>query len=189
MTSDPLIPPDDPATSPAGAGSDSARNVTRKRPNAPSKKSGTNVTRVWIAVIGVLGSLGVAGVKGYFDRIHIDARLSNLRGVDIKSGAWGVGPNDNFNPPWNLGSPQATATSSATRTFTYDVRFPEAFSSTPKVFVTVTGLDASNKSNLRWSAQPTEITPVGFRLQLSAIADTQIYYLEGRWLAFQQVTQ
>jgi len=188
MASDPPIPSGESATSPTVAQGKSARKRGSTNANAPSKKRATNIARIWIAVIGVLGSLGVAGVKGYYDRIHIDSRLNNLRGVDIKSGAWGAGWTDNSNPPWNLGNPEAAVTMNATRTFSYDIRFPEAFSSTPKVFVTVSGLDASNKSNLRWQAQPTDITPAGFRLQLMAISDTQIYYLEGRWLAFQQVT-
>jgi H-type lectin domain len=155
--------------------------VTGKKKQTPTTKK-SNSTRLVIAIIGIIGSIGVAFVKGYFDRVHIDSRLDNLRGVQIDVGNWSAG---NTNAGWQLDKPTGSP-DAPPRKFTIPIHFTKVFTYEPKVFVSVKLIDASNSANFRWAANIDNVTKDGFFLVLETDSDSIVYWLAGDYIAFQQ---
>jgi len=157
----------------------------RAAPQKPSTKSTgrrTNGVRIAIAVVGVLGSVGVAFIKGYFDRIHIDERLANLSGIDVQIGAWGATYADSN---WTLGKPEDPMPETM-RTYQVPVKFPHKFTYSPKVFLSVSGVDISNENKFHYIVDTSDVSVDGFVIKIVASEKYKIYAMYGHWMAYQQ---
>lgn len=73
---------------------------------------------------------------------------------------------------------------SGERTVTLEINFQNQFEIKPNIFLSVTQLDASKETNLRYKAEALSITREGFTLKISTWSDTKIFSLSGYWLAY-----
>lgn len=79
---------------------------------------------------------------------------------------------------WNL----AEATDEP-RTFAVEVVFSAAFQSVPVVQLALTGFDMDQRDSARISLKAVEVTPTGFKVEISTWLDTRVYAVEFSWLA------
>lgn len=61
--------------------------------------------------------------------------------------------------------------------------FEKHFESTPKVAVSIRGVDASNKSNCRITAYATDVSTKGFILHVDTWGDTILHACDASWIA------
>lgn len=70
------------------------------------------------------------------------------------------------------------------RSVTLEINYPNQFKVKPNIFLSITQLDASKETNLRYRAEAILITRDGFTLKISTWADTKLFSLSGYWLAY-----
>jgi H-type lectin domain len=147
-------------------------------------QSEKNKIAIVVAIASACAAIGGSLITGLFEVTHIDPRLSNLHAVEMQSQTWGAG---SWLSDWNLG-PQKNHEVDPPSPPGYSIRIPftSAFSFAPHVVVTVSEIDALNKSNLGWIVRPVNVTTKGFDISIVAIEETQIYEIGGQWVAFQQ---
>ncbi len=64
------------------------------------------------------------------------------------------------------------------------VSFSPAFSSIPKIVLSLKSLDSSHSYNLRVDTNSQGVTPVGFWLTINTWADTKLYGVTVSWTAY-----
>ncbi len=69
------------------------------------------------------------------------------------------------------------------RVFVAEVFFATPFVGAPVVHIGLTGFDIDQRHTARVSVRATEITPGGFKVEISTWMDSRIYSVEAAWLA------
>jgi H-type lectin domain. len=69
------------------------------------------------------------------------------------------------------------------RRFRETIKFPEPFTTPPRVAVALTGVDSSNTTNLRIWIEAQDIETHEFDLLVNTWDDTIIYGVSGVWIA------
>ncbi len=64
-----------------------------------------------------------------------------------------------------------------------EVQFEQAFTLPPLVHVGITGLDVSNRDNLRVKVRAAAISATGFTVEAQTWFNTEIWMVEVSWLA------
>lgn len=82
---------------------------------------------------------------------------------------------------WNLAEIPKDARTP--RSYFIDVAFSSAFSAPPVVHLGLAGFDSEGRDNTRIVVRPVEITPSGFRVEVSSWLVARIYGVEVSWLA------
>lgn len=72
---------------------------------------------------------------------------------------------------------------SGERMTTFSVKFPQPFEKTPEILLSVTQVDASSKTNVRYNVEVMHVDTDGFKIKIRTWADTQLYSISGFWLA------
>lgn len=72
---------------------------------------------------------------------------------------------------------------SGERMTTFSVKFPKPFEKSPEIFLSITQLDASSKTNVRYNVEVLHVDTNGFKIKIRTWADTQIFSISGFWLA------
>lgn len=109
--------------------------------------------------------------------IMITAVITNcsLAQEKILSGAWYVNQTiPSFSLDKNTGE----------RSATLEINFDKRFNVKPNIFLSLSQLDASKESNLRYRIEAVSVTREGFVLKISTWADSKLFSLSGYWLAF-----
>jgi len=83
---------------------------------------------------------------------------------------------------WNLAE-SSGGDEEGRRIFTYEVLFSSPFYHAPVVNLGLTGFDIDKHQSSRINLLPVEITPAGFKAQISTWRDTQVYSVAFTWLA------
>ena len=85
---------------------------------------------------------------------------------------------------WNLAEHPAEGTHwTEPRTFTTEVFFAAPFAYTPVVHLGLTGFDIDQAYTARLSVRALDITPSGFKAEVSTWLDSRVYGVEVTWLA------
>jgi hypothetical protein len=69
------------------------------------------------------------------------------------------------------------------RKFHATIKFPEPFTTSPRVAVALTGVDSSNTTNLRIWIEAQDIETHEFDVAVNTWEDTLIYGINGVWIA------
>lgn len=171
---------------------ESRKNITKDVNNGPPWLA------IAIATIGVIGSIGPAYVTARAtahasvqDQVpssvadYLDERFPNLTLADIRTG---LVNGNRADLDWHLDTVPKLAprsTDRVERNVYRKITFDPPFSATPHVLVAITTIDASNESHLRLIAMPGDVTPEGFTLTIQTWSDTQLYWVQVEWLAYQ----
>lgn len=79
---------------------------------------------------------------------------------------------------WNLAE-----SAEEPRTFVTEVIFSAPFQSVPVVQLALTGFDMDQRDSGRISIKAVEVSPAGFKVEISTWLDTRVYAVEFSWLA------
>lgn len=92
----------------------------------------------------------------------------------IQSGSWSVSPSlENYSLDNNNGE----------RSMTIEILFEEGFEKRPELFLSVSQIDASNKTNIRYSVNTISVSRDGFTLKIVTWSDSKIFSISGSWIA------
>jgi len=69
------------------------------------------------------------------------------------------------------------------RVFAVEICFATPFVAAPVVHVSLTGFDIDQRHTARISVRAADVTPAGFKLEISTWMDSRIYSVEAAWLA------
>lgn len=69
------------------------------------------------------------------------------------------------------------------RIFVVEVTFSAPFNAVPVIQVGLTGFDMDQRDSGRIRLKTTDITPSGFKVEISTWLDTRVYAVEFSWLA------
>jgi len=95
----------------------------------------------------------------------------------MQSGSWSVSPSlENYSLDSNNGE----------RSMTIEVKFAKSFEKRPEMFLSVAQLDASSKTNVRYTIEAISVKRDGFTLLVKTWSDSKIYSISGSWIAFVQ---
>jgi hypothetical protein len=72
---------------------------------------------------------------------------------------------------------------SGERMTTFSVKFPQPFEKTPEILLSVTQVDASSKTNVRYNVEVMHVDKNGLKIKIRTWADTQLFSISGFWLA------
>lgn len=72
---------------------------------------------------------------------------------------------------------------SGERMTTYSVKFPQPFAKVPEILLSVTQVDASSKTNVRYNVEVMHVDTDGFKIKIRTWADTQLFSISGFWFA------
>ncbi|MDT3695187.1 MAG: H-type lectin domain-containing protein [Ignavibacterium sp.] len=70
------------------------------------------------------------------------------------------------------------------RSITLEVKFSKSYEAKPKVFISVSQLDADKNFNCRYNVEALSVSKDGFTIKIMIWADTKIYSIGGYWLAY-----
>lgn len=92
----------------------------------------------------------------------------------MQSGNWSVSPSlEQYSLDSNDGE----------RSMTIEIKFSHSFEKIPRLFLSISQVDASNKTNLRYNIEAVSVSRDGFTLKVVTWADTKIYSISGSWIA------
>ncbi len=92
----------------------------------------------------------------------------------MQSGNWSVSPSlEQYSLDSNDGE----------RSMTIEIKFSRSFEKVPRLFLSISQVDASNKTNLRYNIEAVSVSRDGFTLKVVTWADTKIYSISGSWIA------
>lgn len=95
----------------------------------------------------------------------------------MQSGSWSVSPGlENYSLDSNDGE----------RSMIIEIKFEESFKSKPGIFLSVSQIDASIKTNTRYNVEAISVSRDGFTIRVKTWADSKIYSISGNWVAFIQ---
>jgi hypothetical protein len=84
---------------------------------------------------------------------------------------------------WNLSEHPSEGDWTPPRTFTSEVVFAAPFSYTPVVHIGLTGFDIDQAHTSRVVVRAVDISPTGFKTEVSTWLDSRVYGVEVAWLA------
>jgi len=94
--------------------------------------------------------------------------------TQVESGNWGVNTDSHgYTLNKNKGE----------RVVTVNVSFDVPFDVKPEIVLSVTALDADQKTPVRYNVSPMSISRDGFTIQIKTWEDTEIFGIAGTWLA------
>lgn len=73
---------------------------------------------------------------------------------------------------------------SGERMMTIEIQFDKSFASKPKIFLSLTQIDASKESNLRYNIKAVSVSRDGFTIKVGTWSDSKVFSLSGYWLAY-----
>ena len=79
---------------------------------------------------------------------------------------------------WNLAE-----SAEEPRAFVTEVVFSTSFQNVPVVQLALTGFDMDQRDSGRISIKAAEVSPAGFKVEISTWLDTRVYAVEFSWLA------
>lgn len=95
----------------------------------------------------------------------------------MQSGSWSVSPSiSNYSLDSNNGE----------RSMTIELSFKDSFELKPRVFLSITQLDADRKTNVRYSVEAFSVSRDGFTLKVKTWGDSKIFSISGCWVAYQE---
>jgi len=74
---------------------------------------------------------------------------------------------------------------SGERILTIEIQFDKSFSAKPKIFLSLTQIDASKESNLRYNIEAISVSRDGFTIKVGTWSDSKVFSLSGSWLAYE----